>query len=405
MSFTRTETATYGSVQAPAGTVPTSIVTTYTAPDGTTTVVKDSVAPVTPAPVGGVQGPAKQVFTPATLTVLGAYTASAQVLDQNGAPIGAPILDTFTLAPFVAISVPVSMVGVTTSSGTGTGTATVVPTAPVNPTAVAGPADVVVSFTPGTADTTNTATSFVVTASPGGATASGAASPITVPGLTVGTAYTFTVAGVNNVGTGAASVASGPATPVASTTAVIPDAPTIGTASDGPTSANVSFTAPVNNGGSAILDYTVTSTPGGIVAKGTVSPILVPGLTTGTPYTFTVTARNAVGISPASAASNTITPSAAGGGGAVAGAPTIGVATSGPASANVSFSPPASVGSGPVLDYTVTATPGGAAAVGTVSPLMIIGLTPGTAYTFTVTARNAAGMSAASAASNAVTPT
>jgi hypothetical protein len=91
--------------------------------------------------------------------------------------------------------------------------------------------------------------------------------------------------------------------------ATAPDAPTIGTASAASsTSASVAFT-PGSNGGSPILGYTVTSSPGGITATGSSSPITVTGLTTGTPYTFTVTATNAIGTSSASAASNSVTPS------------------------------------------------------------------------------------------------
>ena len=90
-----------------------------------------------------------------------------------------------------------------------------------------------------------------------------------------------------------------------------PGAPTIGTATvTGTTTATVAFTAPASNGGAAITSYTATSSPGSIT--GTLSQagsgtITVSGLTTGTAYTFTVTATNAVGTSAASAASNSIT--------------------------------------------------------------------------------------------------
>jgi hypothetical protein len=80
--------------------------------------------------------------------------------------------------------------------------------------------------------------------------------------------------------------------------------------------ATVSFTAPVDNGGSGITEYTVTSTPGSITATGNASPITVTGLTNGTSYTFTVRATNAVGDSAESAPSNSVTPSG------VPGAPT-----------------------------------------------------------------------------------
>jgi hypothetical protein len=74
-------------------------------------------------------------------------------------------------------------------------------------------------------------------------------------------------------------------------------------------SASVSFTAPVNDGGSTITGYTVTSTPDNITATGASSPIVVTGLTNGTSYTFTVRATNAVGDGPESVASNSVTPS------------------------------------------------------------------------------------------------
>jgi hypothetical protein len=91
----------------------------------------------------------------------------------------------------------------------------------------------------------------------------------------------------------------------------IPDAPTIGTATQtGNTTATVVFTAPTNNGDATITSYTATSSPGAVTAtlsqagSGTIS---VTGLTAGTSYTFTVTATNSIGTSIASSASNSIT--------------------------------------------------------------------------------------------------
>ena len=89
-----------------------------------------------------------------------------------------------------------------------------------------------------------------------------------------------------------------------------PDAPTIGTATGGDTSASVPFTAPAGVGGSAITSYGVQSTPDGIQASGSSSPISVTGLTNGTPYTFAVWALNSYGPSAFSAASNSVTPAA-----------------------------------------------------------------------------------------------
>jgi hypothetical protein len=89
---------------------------------------------------------------------------------------------------------------------------------------------------------------------------------------------------------------------------LVPDAPTIGTATAGSTNASVTFTAPANVGGGAISGYIVVSTPSGITGTGASSPITVSGLTNGTPYTFKVFATNAYGPSPISAASNSVTP-------------------------------------------------------------------------------------------------
>ena len=176
-----------------------------------------------------------------------------------------------------------------------------------------------------------------------------------------------------------------------------PSAPTAVTATAGNGSASVTFTAPSANG-SPITGYTVTSTPGNITATGTAAPIGVTGLTNGTSYTFTVTAANAVGPGPASAASNAVTPAT------TPSAPTAVTATAGDAAASVAFTPPASNGGAPITGYTVTASPGGATATGSASPIVVNGLTNGTRYTFVVTATNSAGPGAASAASNAVTP-
>ncbi len=93
--------------------------------------------------------------------------------------------------------------------------------------------------------------------------------------------------------------------------ATVPDAPTIGTATAGDSQASVPFTAPANNGGSVITSYTATSTPGsitGTLVQAGSGTINVTGLTNGTAYTFTVHATNAIGNSAESSASNSVTP-------------------------------------------------------------------------------------------------
>lgn len=88
----------------------------------------------------------------------------------------------------------------------------------------------------------------------------------------------------------------------------VPGAPTAVTATvASATSASVAFTAPAEDGGETVTGYTVTASTGQ-TASGASSPIVVTGLATGTPVTFTVVATNANGNSAASAASNSVTP-------------------------------------------------------------------------------------------------
>ena len=99
-----------------------------------------------------------------------------------------------------------------------------VPNAPTSVSATAGNAQSVISFTAPADTGGSTITSYTVTSS-GGQTATGSASPITVTGLTNGTAYTFTITATNTIGTSVASSPSNSITPSAG--------PAIGTAMAG----------------------------------------------------------------------------------------------------------------------------------------------------------------------------
>lgn len=101
--------------------------------------------------------------------------------------------------------------------------------------------------------------------------------------------------------------------PAALSYATPSSAPTIGTATPGMSAIVVAFTAPANNGGAAISLYTATCSPGNVSATGTSSPITVPGLSPGVPYSCSVTATNAGGVSAASAISNQVFPGLPGG--------------------------------------------------------------------------------------------
>jgi hypothetical protein len=188
---------------------------------------------------------------------------------------------------------------VTAASGT---TSPSAPGAPTGVSATAGVASAVVSFAAPNANG-SPITGYTVTSNPGNVSAAGTGSPMTVPGLTNGTAYNFTVTATNAIGTSAASAPSNPVTP-----RTTPSAPTAVVATAGDGTASVAFSAPTSNGGAAITSYTVTATPGTATGSGVASPITVTGLTNGTSYTFIVTATNAAGTGPASAPSNSVTP-------------------------------------------------------------------------------------------------
>ena len=166
------------------------------------------------------------------------------------------------------------------------------------------------------------------------------------------------------------------------------------------------WNAPANDGGSTITGYTITAVgPGGPLTPTMVgassTTAIVTGLTNGTSYTFTITADNSVGASPA-ASSTAVTPAGA------PSAPASVSASGGDQFATVSWTAPISDGGSAIAQYTITPIgPGGAltsVVVGAgVTSTIITGLTNGTAYTFSVTAANDAAGSAATT-SGSVTP-
>ena len=75
-------------------------------------------------------------------------------------------------------------------------------------------------------------------------------------------------------------------------------------------SASITWSPPTFDGGSALTSYTVKASPGGasVSVPATQTSAWIPGLAYGTAYTFTVSAANAIGSGPASAASGSVTP-------------------------------------------------------------------------------------------------
>ena len=165
--------------------------------------------------------------------------------------------------------------------------------------------------------------------------------------------------------------------------------------------------------------YRVTASPGGntCFAQAPSTSCVVGGLTTGTPYTFTVQALVAPRVwSLASAASSAVTPptppspSPAPGPAPAPeptppGVPVNVTATAGDARATVSWSPPTYAGTAPISVYRVTASPGGERCLVDAprTSCVMRDLANGTAYAFSVQALNAGGWGP-SASSGPVTP-
>jgi hypothetical protein len=217
---------------------------------------------------------------------------------------------------------------------------------------------------------------------------------INVPDLINGSLYDLRVSAVNSAGTGSSTDPV-----VSSTPRTVPGQPTITSVTRGDGRVIVNFTAPVSDGGSAITNYTVTSDPQGITQTGTTSPIIISGLTNGTPYTFTVKATNVAGDGLVSTSSNSVIPAG------VPGKATEVTAVAGNTQATITFTEPLSNGGSEITGYTVYSNSGGIDSNAGSADLShtVTGLTNGQTYTFTVVAINDVGNSLASDPSSAIT--
>jgi fibronectin type 3 domain-containing protein len=280
---------------------------------------------------------------------------------------------------------------VTTTAGTPCTT----PDAPTGFTATRGNGQVTLAWAaPGNTGGSAIA-GYTVTRNPGNVStdAAAGATGLTVTSLTNGTLYTFAIVAVSACGVSVG--ASAQATP-----ATVPGAPSITSATAGDGQVAVSWNQPASNGGNAIVNYTVTSIPGGFTAISATTSAAVTGLANGTSYTFTVHATNGAGNGPESTASAAATPASSQ---TAPGAPANVTATAGNGLSQVSWTAPSSGGSA-ITGYTVAATPASVTAQAIGTSVTVNGLTNGTSYTFKVVAANAIGSSASSASSNAVIP-
>jgi hypothetical protein len=162
--------------------------------------------------------------------------------------------------------------GVTSASAVSTVNYAVVPVAPGDVSATAGDGQATVSFSAPASDPGAPITSYTVTSSPGGLTATGPTSPIVVGGLTNGTSYSFVVTATNSAGTGPPSLASN---------SIIPAHPSGGGGGGGGSSSVAITVSPpvqtVATGGTAAWTVSVTNTGGAYLYAVAISDPAAPG--------------------------------------------------------------------------------------------------------------------------------
>lgn len=195
-----------------------------------------------------------------------------------------------------------------------------------------------------------------------------------------------------------------------------PGAPTITSATSGAGRVFINFTAPANDGGSAITNYQYSTDNGTnwtpLNPVSVVSPIVISGLSNCTAYNVQIRAVNSSGNGTPSATA-IATPRS----GQTVGAsgpdlltpdkPVIGSITPLAVTASVAFTAPSDAGSSAISNYeystnngTTWVTPSSAV---TTSPLTISGLTPLTSYQVQLRAVNAQGFGCATASTNTTT--
>jgi DNA-binding beta-propeller fold protein YncE len=280
------------------------------------------------------------------------------------------------------------------------------PSAPTPISGVRGNSQVVVSWTTPTYPGASAITDYQIeysTSSSGPWTSfshtASTATTATVTGLTNGTAYYFRAAGISADGVGLYATSS------AVTPATVPNAPTGVTVAPGASQQLlISWVAPIGDGGDAITDYVIETSPN--VNTGpwtavthtasTATSITATGLTNGTPYFARVAAKNTVGTGASAVSSSSATPFVT----TVPGPPRNVTGVSGSGSIAVSWLAPLSDGGSTIIDYLIEVSADGTTwttishSASTSTSITASGLVNGTPYLLRVAAINSVGTGA-----------
>ena len=303
--------------------------------------------------------------------------------------------------------------------------ATTVPDAPTSLTATAsGTTAIDLSWTAPADDGGSTITGYRIEVSPNGtsswtdrvADTGTTTTTYSHTGLSAGTTRHYRVSAINANGTGAVSNIDDATTDDAATT--VPDAPTSLTATaSGTTTIDLSWTAPADNGGSAITGYRIEVSPNGtsswtdrVADTGTTTTTYShTGLSAGTTRHYRVSAINANGTGAVSNIDDATTDDAAT---TVPDAPTSLTATaSGTTAINLSWTAPADDGGSAITGYRIEVSPNGTSSwtdrvadTGTTTTTYShTGLSAGTTRHYRVSAINANGTGAVSNIDDATT--
>jgi len=375
-------------------------------------------APVTVVPVGPLLAPANVVATPGDRSVAVAFVAPMPQRGTSVRNVEYSLDDgrTWVVRSPQSVSSPMTISGLTNGTayrlrlravdGSGSGEASDAvafvpvgrPIAPTNLMVTVGDSSATLTFVPPTSDGGSPIINYEYSLDDGRSwvvrSPQSVSSPMTISGLTNGTAYRLRLRAVNASGPGASSFS------VVAVPQTIPGAPVITSIATSSQQMSVSYAVPTVTGGARISSYE-HSLNGGAWTRvfGSSNPFAVTGLVNGTSYEVRLRAVNAAGPG---APSSTVTAVPR----AVPGAPANLVATAGDASVSVAFALATFV-SGSETTNVEFSTDGGRTwtprtPASTASPIAITGLTNGVQVLVQLRALNAVGAGSSSRMVSAV---